>query len=109
MIMFFIDMASSLEYGENFNSYLSKITKCKVTLSEKFINFPLNKFIYTAGVKISRFLSKFVENNESMMELRYPIGIQTFSEIIQKGYTYVDKTGYIPKLTQHGKRVGHDF
>ena len=44
-----------------------------------------------------------------MMELRYLIGIQTFSEIIQKGYNYVDKTGYIPKLTQHGKRVGHDF
>ena len=40
-----------------------------------------------------------------MKELRYPIGIQTFSEIIQKGYTYVDKTGYIPKLTEHGKYV----
>ena len=44
-----------------------------------------------------------------MMELRYPIGIQTFSEIIQKGYTYVDKTGYIPKLTEHGKSVVHEF
>ena len=44
-----------------------------------------------------------------MMELRYPIGIQTFSEIIQKGYTYVDKTGYIPKLTEHAKSVVHEF
>ena len=65
--------------------YLSKISKCKETLSGNFIN--------------------FVENNESMKELRYPIGIQTFSEIIQKGYTYVDKTGYLPKLTEHGKYV----
>ncbi|MDE7509923.1 MAG: ATP-binding protein [Muribaculaceae bacterium] len=34
---------------------------------------------------------------------KYPIGIQTFSEIIEGGYTYVDKTGFIPKLVNEGK------
>ena len=33
-----------------------------------------------------------------MEELRYPIGIQTFSKIIEQGYTYVDKTRYITSL-----------
>ncbi len=40
-----------------------------------------------------------------MVQPRYPIGIQTFSEIIGKGYTYVDKTHYIPELTAHGKYI----
>ena len=30
---------------------------------------------------------------------RYPIGIQTFPELIEKGYVYVDKTGLIYNLT----------
>ncbi|MBD5338596.1 MAG: AAA family ATPase [Bacteroides sp.] len=34
---------------------------------------------------------------------KYPIGIQTFSEIIEGGYTYVDKTGFIPELVNEGK------
>ena len=34
--------------------------------------------------------------------LRYPIGIQTFSKIIEEGYAYVDKTGFIPALLNHG-------
>lgn len=34
---------------------------------------------------------------------KYPIGIQTFSEIINGGFTYVDKTHYIPKLLNHSK------
>lgn len=33
-----------------------------------------------------------------MTELRYPIGVQTFSEIIEDGMTYVDKTHFIPLL-----------
>lgn len=40
-----------------------------------------------------------------MIPLRYPIGIQTFSEIIEKGYVYIDKTRYISDLTSHGKYV----
>lgn len=31
--------------------------------------------------------------------IRYPIGIQTFSEIINNGYKYVDKTQYVYDLT----------
>ncbi|MDE6297796.1 MAG: ATP-binding protein [Muribaculaceae bacterium] len=34
---------------------------------------------------------------------KYPIGIQTFSNIIEDGYTYVDKTGFIPELINAGK------
>ncbi|MDE6027654.1 MAG: ATP-binding protein [Muribaculaceae bacterium] len=37
--------------------------------------------------------------------LRYPIGMQTFSDIIEEGYAYVDKTGYIPALVEHGKYI----
>lgn len=38
-----------------------------------------------------------------MSQLKYPIGIQTFSEIRKRGYTYVDKTHYIEKLLAVGK------
>lgn len=40
-----------------------------------------------------------------MSELRYPIGMQTFSEIIEEGYVYVDKTGYIKTLLHQGKYI----
>lgn len=40
-----------------------------------------------------------------MAELRYPIGMQTFSNIIEQGYTYVDKTQFIPKLIRQGKFI----
>lgn len=33
-----------------------------------------------------------------MEELRYPLGIQTFSRIIEGGYAYVDKSMFIPPL-----------
>lgn len=36
-----------------------------------------------------------------MAARRYPIGIQTFSEIIGSGYLYIDKTEYVYRLT-HG-------
>ena len=35
--------------------------------------------------------------------LRYPVGIQSFSEIREGGYVYVDKTTFIHKLIQEGK------
>ncbi|MDE6562241.1 MAG: ATP-binding protein [Muribaculaceae bacterium] len=35
--------------------------------------------------------------------VKYPIGIQTFSEIIEDGYIYIDKTRYIKKLKDSGK------
>jgi len=33
----------------------------------------------------------------------YPIGIQTFEEIIRRGFLYIDKTEYIYKLATTGK------
>lgn len=38
-----------------------------------------------------------------MSELKYPIGIQTFSKIIKQGFTYVDKTQYIKPLISQGQ------
>lgn len=35
--------------------------------------------------------------------LKYPIGIQTFSTIIEDGYVYIDKTQYIKQLKDSGK------
>ena len=40
-----------------------------------------------------------------MAERRYPIGIQTFSEIIRGGYIYVDKTDLIWKLAHYAKFI----
>ena len=40
-----------------------------------------------------------------MAELKYPIGIQTFSKIIENGYTYVDKTRFVGELTTRSKYV----
>ena len=34
----------------------------------------------------------------------YPIGIQTFSEIISKNYLYIDKTEYVYNMTHFGKK-----
>ena len=50
------------------------------------------------------------------MERRYPIGIQTFSEIIRGGYAYVDKTAFdimdenpLPLLYQSGYLTIKDY
>ena len=40
-----------------------------------------------------------------MEEQRYPVGIQTFSNIIEEGYTYVDKTCYIKPLLRQSKFI----
>ncbi|MDE6192798.1 MAG: ATP-binding protein [Muribaculaceae bacterium] len=40
-----------------------------------------------------------------MSELRYPIGMQTFSQIIEEGYVYVDKTAFIKPLLNQGKFI----
>lgn len=40
-----------------------------------------------------------------MNELKYPIGMQTFSKIIEEGYTYVDKTAYIKPLLSQGQFI----
>lgn len=36
---------------------------------------------------------------------KYPIGIQTFSEIIRSGYVYVDKTDLVWQLAHYAKYV----
>ena len=40
-----------------------------------------------------------------MNELRYPVGMQTFSKIIEEGYVYVDKTAYIKPLLKQGQFI----
>ncbi len=40
-----------------------------------------------------------------MEQLRYPVGMQTFSNIIEEGYIYVDKTSYIKPLLSQGKYI----
>ena len=35
--------------------------------------------------------------------MKYPIGIQSFEQIIEDGYVYVDKTELIYHLTHEGK------
>ena len=35
--------------------------------------------------------------------MKYPIGIQSFDQLIEDGYMYVDKTDLIYKLTHEGK------
>ena len=40
-----------------------------------------------------------------MMLRRYPIGIQTFSEIIREGYVYVDKTDLVWQLAHYAKFI----
>ena len=39
------------------------------------------------------------------MTRKYPIGIQTFSEIIKNNYVYVDKTDLVWKLTHYAKYI----
>ena len=36
---------------------------------------------------------------------KYPVGIQTFSEIITKGYVYIDKTDLMWQMTQLSKYI----
>lgn len=38
--------------------------------------------------------------NNPIMQRRYPVGIQTFSRIINEGYVYIDKTDLMWKLTR---------
>ena len=47
----------------------------------------------------------FAKSLRIMRELRYPIGIQTFSKIIEEGYAYVDKTSYIKPLQSQGQFI----
>ena len=35
--------------------------------------------------------------------MKYPIGIQSFDQIIEDGYVYIDKTELVYQLTHEGK------
>ena len=37
--------------------------------------------------------------------IRYPIGVQTFRDIVEGGYLYIDKTGYVHDLDENYKYV----
>jgi len=39
------------------------------------------------------------------MARKYPIGIQTFSEVIRGGYTYVDKTDLVWEMAHYAKYI----
>ena len=43
--------------------------------------------------------------NTTMTERKYPIGIQTFSEIIRGGYVYIDKTDLVWQLAHYAKFI----
>jgi len=48
-------------------------------------------------------LSQETETDKTMAELKlYPIGIQTFEEIIRRNLLYVDKTEYVYRMTHSG-------
>ena len=38
-------------------------------------------------------------------KIKYPVGIQTFSEIIEEHYLYVDKTEFVYKLANDSKYI----
>ncbi len=40
-----------------------------------------------------------------MDELRYPVGMHIFSKLIEEGYAYVDKTGYVKPLLRQGQFI----
>lgn len=40
-----------------------------------------------------------------MINEKYPVGIQTFSEIIREGYVYIDKTDYVWELAHYAKYI----
>ena len=43
--------------------------------------------------------------NSNMTTRKYPIGIQTFSEIIREGYVYVDKTDLVWQMAHYAKYI----
>ena len=38
-------------------------------------------------------------------EILYPIGVQTFGKVIEGGYLYIDKTGYVYDLARLTSKV----
>ena len=60
-------------------------------------------------MSISFFLRNLVAQNAKRVEYakivnKYPVGIQTFSKIREKGYLYIDKTQYIAEFREKGMK-----
>ena len=81
-----------------------------------FNEFPSNASIFSSPspifsfqiASISKTFRNFATKNKNaktMAERIYPVGIQTFSDIINRGCVYVDKTDLIYKLTKKYKYV----
>ena len=47
----------------------------------------------------------FAGKSEDMATMKYPIGIQSFQDIIEGGYNYVDKTIFVAKLIADSKYI----
>ena len=45
------------------------------------------------------------ERTMEQMMRKYPVGIQTFSEIIREGYLYVDKTDLVWQMVHYAKFI----
>ena len=52
-----------------------------------------------------KFVNLRHKNAAAMQERKYPVGIQTFSEIRKGEYLYVDKTDLVWKLTHEAKYI----
>ncbi len=68
-------------------------------------------FIGNSGIRFldnNAYLCRQIKANgkktQIMAQKYYPIGIQTFSEIITKNYLYIDKTEYVYNMTHFGKK-----
>ena len=48
---------------------------------------------------------RLLQKKSRIIMRRYPVGIQTFSEIITKGYVYIDKTDLMWKMQNLSKYV----
>lgn len=61
----------------------------------------ISEIFVTLGIEtgVLKNIIRFFMGNE----IKYPIGIQTFSEIRESGFVYVDKTEYIHSLVSRGK------
>lgn len=54
-------------------------------------------------IKKKTYICSIIKEINKAARMKYPIGIQTFSEIIEEGYVYIDKTALVHKLANTGK------
>ena len=51
----------------------------------------------------SHIIATFVENTEDTAMMKFPIGVQSFEQLRNDGYVYVDKTDLVYRLVKSGK------